>query len=70
MLPHRSSRCLHFYACLCAFASDPKLSDEFQPYIGLDGAVAERAAQQGRLTDSQVIAILGQDENGDTVQVG
>ena len=32
--------------------------------------VAERAAKQGRLGEDQVIAILGQDENGDTVQVG
>ena len=32
--------------------------------------VAERAAKQGRLGENQVIAILGQDENGDTVQVG
>jgi hypothetical protein len=23
-------RCLHFYSCLCAFASDPKLSEEFR----------------------------------------
>ncbi|XP_049859146.1 uncharacterized protein C2orf42 homolog isoform X2 [Schistocerca gregaria] len=29
-------RCVHFYACICAFASDPKLSDEFSYYINLD----------------------------------
>ncbi|XP_014237686.1 uncharacterized protein C2orf42 homolog [Trichogramma pretiosum] len=29
-------RCVHFYACVCAFASDPKLSEEFQYYINLD----------------------------------
>lgn len=23
-------RCVHFYSCLCAFASDPKLSEEFR----------------------------------------
>ncbi|XP_011505254.1 PREDICTED: uncharacterized protein C2orf42 homolog isoform X2 [Ceratosolen solmsi marchali] len=29
-------RCVHFYACICAFASEPKLSEEFQYYINLD----------------------------------
>ncbi|XP_069698610.1 uncharacterized protein C2orf42 [Periplaneta americana] len=29
-------RCVHFYACICAFASDPKLSEEFSYYINLD----------------------------------
>jgi len=27
---------VHFYACICAFASDPKLSEEFSYYINLD----------------------------------
>ncbi|XP_043460941.1 uncharacterized protein C2orf42 homolog [Leptopilina heterotoma] len=29
-------RCVHFYACICAFASDDKLSEEFEYYINLD----------------------------------
>ncbi|XP_022252905.1 uncharacterized protein C2orf42-like isoform X1 [Limulus polyphemus] len=29
-------RCVHFYACICAFASDEKLSEEFSHYITLD----------------------------------
>lgn len=29
------NRCVHFYACICAFASDPKLSEEFSYYIKL-----------------------------------
>lgn len=29
-------RCVHFYACICAFASDEKLSEEFSYYINLD----------------------------------
>ena len=29
-------RCVHFYACLCAFASDEKLAEEFEYYINLD----------------------------------
>ena len=28
--------CIHFYACICAFASDTKLTEEFQDYINLD----------------------------------
>ena len=62
-------RCVHFYSCLCAFASDPKLREEFKMYINLDQEICRRAAQQSSLQDNQVIAILGQDENGDTVQV-
>lgn len=35
--------CLHFYACVCAFASDEKLSAEFAAFINysLNGTVAE-----------------------------
>ena len=29
-------RCVHFYACVCAFASDDKLAEEFAYYINLD----------------------------------
>ena len=29
-------RCVHFYACICAFASDDKLAEEFSYYINLD----------------------------------
>ncbi|KAK7108935.1 hypothetical protein V1264_013070 [Littorina saxatilis] len=29
-------RCVHFYACICAFASDDKLAEEFAYYINLD----------------------------------
>lgn len=31
-------RCVHFYACVCAFASDDKLSEEFAYYINLDSS--------------------------------
>lgn len=34
-------RCVHFYACICAFASDEKLSDEFSYYINLDDSLGE-----------------------------
>ncbi|XP_052828845.1 uncharacterized protein C2orf42 isoform X2 [Octopus bimaculoides] len=29
-------RCVHFYACICAFASDDKLAEEFAYYINID----------------------------------
>ena len=58
-----------FCSCLCAFASDAKLSEEFRLYIVMDQEIASRAAEQSSLQENQVIAILGQDENGDTVQV-
>ncbi|CAK9796601.1 Uncharacterized protein C2orf42 homolog [Anthophora quadrimaculata] len=32
----QNNRCVHFYACICAFASDTKLSEEFNYYINLD----------------------------------
>ncbi|CAK9832733.1 Uncharacterized protein C2orf42 homolog [Anthophora retusa] len=32
----QNNRCVHFYACICAFASDAKLSEEFNYYINLD----------------------------------
>lgn len=31
-------RCVHFYACICAFASDEKLAEEFAYYINIDSA--------------------------------
>ena len=38
-------------------------------YIDIDQEILNRATQQSSLGDNQVIAILGQDENGETVQV-
>ena len=34
-------RCVHFYACICAFASDEKLTEEFRHYIHLDMAACK-----------------------------
>ncbi|XP_058472546.1 uncharacterized protein C2orf42 homolog [Solea solea] len=36
--------CLHFYACVCAFASDEKLASEFAPFIGYTPSVEQTAA--------------------------
>lgn len=29
-------KCVHYYACLCAFASDAKLADEFAAYVNVE----------------------------------
>ena len=51
-------RCLHFYSCLCAFASDAKLSEEFRAYINIDQEIASRAAEQSSLQDNQVLNLF------------
>ena len=35
-----NKRCVHFYACICAFASDEKLAEEFSHYINMDQSLA------------------------------
>ncbi|KAK3725700.1 hypothetical protein RRG08_043114 [Elysia crispata] len=35
-----NKRCVHFYACICAFASDEKLAEEFAHYINMDQSLA------------------------------
>ncbi|EFN63322.1 Uncharacterized protein C2orf42-like protein [Camponotus floridanus] len=51
-------RCVHFYACICAFASDPKLSEEFNYYINLD---------QTQLSIDKSLAIVPQTEEEDKI---
>ena len=36
--PHQK-RCVHFYACICAFASDEALAEEFAYFINLDNCL-------------------------------
>ena len=38
-------RCVHFYACVCAFASDDKLAEEFSYYIHLDSQALPNMGQ-------------------------
>ena len=43
---YRVQRCVHFYACICAFASDEELSKEFKYAIDADsepGTTSRRA---------------------------
>ncbi|XP_023334170.1 uncharacterized protein C2orf42 homolog isoform X3 [Eurytemora carolleeae] len=56
-------RCIHYYACLCAFASDNKLREEFRHFIDLDSNLNERN------TSPQVFSFLGNNENGEAIQV-
>lgn len=51
-------RCVHFYACICAFASDPKLSEEFSYYINLD---------QTQLSIDKSLEIIPQTEEEDKI---
>ena len=50
----RLKRCIHFYSCLCAFAGDPKLREEFRVYLELDDMISKRAAEQSNIDDNQV----------------
>ncbi|KAL3863632.1 hypothetical protein ACJMK2_005382 [Sinanodonta woodiana] len=42
-------RCVHFYACICAFASDEKLAEEFSFYINLDMNVTSPPSPETQL---------------------
>ncbi|XP_014678533.1 PREDICTED: LOW QUALITY PROTEIN: uncharacterized protein C2orf42-like, partial [Priapulus caudatus] len=46
-------RCVHFYACICAFASDDKLAEEFAFYINLDRSTASLVTILTEVTDEQ-----------------
>ncbi|XP_019937219.2 uncharacterized protein C2orf42 homolog isoform X2 [Paralichthys olivaceus] len=39
--------CLHFYACVCAFASDEKLAAEFAPFIGYTPTAVQQSSLSG-----------------------
>ncbi|RUS91919.1 hypothetical protein EGW08_000321 [Elysia chlorotica] len=45
-----NKRCVHFYACVCAFASDEKLTEEFGHYINMDQIpLSSEAAQSAQI---------------------
>ena len=50
-------RCVHFYACICAFESDPKLNEEFSYYINLDKPPLTLSPEQ-----PQFVAILSEED--------
>lgn len=54
--------CIHFYACVAVFASDEKLSEEFSFFITLQQDLAASPI-------NQIITILGQEKDGDTIEV-
>ncbi|PNF29125.1 hypothetical protein B7P43_G12626 [Cryptotermes secundus] len=57
--------CVHFYACICAFASDPKLSEEFSYYISLDKAPTPTHTEQKQ----HLVAILSDEDGTGTCEV-
>jgi len=56
-------RCIHYYACICAFASDQKLRDEFRYYIELDSVLTEKDNAK------EILSFLGRNQNGEPIQV-
>lgn len=46
---YRIQRCVHFYACVIAFASDEELSKEFKFAIDADDEILERPVVSGRV---------------------
>ncbi|XP_048744168.2 uncharacterized protein C2orf42-like [Ostrea edulis] len=53
-------RCVHFYACICAFASDEKLQEEFEYYINLDANLTIPTDMPS--PERQVVAIFQDNE--------
>lgn len=53
---------MHFYACICAFASDAKLSEEFSYYINLD--------QNDLSISKPLTTVLQNDEQDKIVGIG
>ncbi|XP_072122850.1 uncharacterized protein C2orf42 homolog isoform X2 [Mobula birostris] len=41
--------CIHFYACVCAFASDEKLGQEFSYFINFDSVVASQPIDESQV---------------------
>ncbi len=70
-----SPPCIHFYACVAVFASDDKLSEEFGFFVALQQQelLFPAVVDGGDGSLSQVITILGQDDDdgttGETIQV-
>ncbi|XP_062269603.1 uncharacterized protein C2orf42 homolog isoform X2 [Platichthys flesus] len=45
--------CLHFYACVCAFASDEKLAADFAPFIGYTPSAVQQSSPSGSAGHSE-----------------
>jgi len=56
--------CVHFYACICAFASDPKLSEEFSYYINLDKPPVAVVSNPTPAEQQQHLVAILSDEDG------
>ncbi|XP_038641181.1 uncharacterized protein C2orf42 homolog isoform X3 [Scyliorhinus canicula] len=54
-------RCIHFYACVCAFASDEKLGQEFSYFINFHSTGRFRRPGLQANTETQLLAIYPQD---------
>ncbi|XP_048474671.1 uncharacterized protein C2orf42 homolog [Rhincodon typus] len=54
-------RCIHFYACVCAFASDEKLGKEFSYFINFDSMSRCRSSGLQANSETQLLALYPQD---------
>jgi len=52
-------RCIHYYACLCAFASDKKLKEEFKHYLELDSMLENCSRINEQPQQSLQVAMVG-----------
>lgn len=60
-------RCVHFYSCVCAFASDEKLQEEFSFYIELDATNNSYSEMIEEITDKhEMITVYEADLIEDT----
>ncbi|KAF4518043.1 hypothetical protein B566_EDAN009276 [Ephemera danica] len=59
--------CLHYYACICAFASDDKLSMEFAYYINLE--MRHESDQVPLQQTTQLVAVLTKQTESGTSEV-
>ncbi|GLV32368.1 uncharacterized protein CBL_00923 [Carabus blaptoides fortunei] len=63
--PIANRKCVHFYACICAFASDSKLAEEFACHVNMEqtfkmSLLSDNDGLSG-LTDNQFVSILEND---------
>ncbi|XP_067007755.1 uncharacterized protein C2orf42 isoform X3 [Anabrus simplex] len=63
-------KCVHFYACICAFASDRKLTEEFAYYINLDKPIVIPTSLSPTSEEhQQLVAILNEETGSCEVEV-
>ncbi|XP_069140399.1 uncharacterized protein C2orf42 homolog [Argopecten irradians] len=57
-------RCVHLYACICAFASDEKLAEEFEYYINMDSTGVDALTETAPSPERQIVTIYQAQDTG------